>query len=61
MEFHSYLGRIPVISLVGGEMLKHVIVARATGTFAEPKVTLAASGPFAAFLDVLKRPFRRER
>lgn len=59
MTFYSHPGRIPVVSLIAGELGRQIVRARLSGSFEKPRVTLEASGPFGAIIDLIKAPFRR--
>ncbi|MCD6405314.1 MAG: hypothetical protein J7M19_05775, partial [Planctomycetes bacterium] len=61
MTFYSRPGRIPVVSLIAGEMGRNIVKARMRGSFASPKVTLAPSGLFGKIVDWVKVPFRRKK
>ncbi len=55
MIFYSRPGRIPVISLIAGEVGKNIVKARVHGDFASPKVSLVGGD----MIDWLKNPFRK--
>ncbi len=59
LTFYSRPGRIPVVSIIAGEVGKQILQVHMTGTFAEPKVTLVPSGPVGRVLDWVKRRFEK--
>jgi len=58
MIFHSHPGRIPVVSMLAGELGKQIVRAHLSGSFEDPAVALVPSGPFGAVINLLKAPFR---
>ncbi len=61
MTFYSRPGRIPVVSLVAGEIGRNIVKAQMRGSFAVPKVTLVSSGLFGKIVGWVKAPFRRKK
>jgi hypothetical protein len=58
MLFYSRPGRIPIVSLLAGEVGKNIARVRMTGTFAQPKTTLVPSGLLGKLIEVF-RPRRK--
>ena len=55
--FYSQPGRIPIVSLIAGEVGKNIAKARITGPFASPEVTLVPGGPLAHVIDWARAQF----
>jgi hypothetical protein len=61
MTFYSQPGKIPVISLIAGEVGRNIVKARVTGSFSSPTVRVEAAGPIGAILDFFAKPFKRPK
>jgi hypothetical protein len=58
LTFYAQPGRIPIISLIAGQVGKNIVRAHVGGTFEEPEITLIPSGLLGGVLDWIKRPLR---
>ncbi len=50
VTFYSQPGKIPIVSLLAGEVGRNIVQARIMGNFAEPSIWLVPSGPLGKFL-----------
>lgn len=57
LTFYSQPGRIPVVSLIAGEVGRNIVKAHITGTFASPQVNLVPSGPLMRLFDWTRAQF----
>ena len=59
LTFYSRPGRIPLVSLIAGEVGRQIVKAHVGGTFTEPRVTLVPSGIVGKFLGWVKNSAER--
>ena len=58
LTLYAQPGRIPIISLIAGQVGKNIVRVHVGGDFDKPQITLIASGFVGSVLDWIGRPFR---